>query len=60
MVRPGVHGNHPSLKDLDQGDLKYLIDFREVYAGILDGWLKADANTILEGSYRAMNVIKPA
>ncbi|MDX2016387.1 MAG: DUF1501 domain-containing protein [Planctomycetota bacterium] len=60
MVKAGVHGDHPSLKDLDQGDLKYLIDFREVYAGILDGWLKADAKTILEGSYRPLSVIKPA
>lgn len=60
MVRPGVVGDHPSLTDLDEGDLKYKIDFRAVYAGILEGWLKADSRKILEGDYRAMPVIKKA
>ncbi len=57
MVRAGVHGEHPSLTDLDQGDLKYRIDFRTVYAGILGDWLKADAKTVLEGNYRPMPVL---
>lgn len=60
MLRPGVHGDHPSLTDLDDGDLKFRIDFREVYAGILEQWLKADAKKILEGSYRALDVLKKA
>ena len=57
MIKPGVVGSHPSLTDLDSGDLKYSIDFREVYAGVLEKWLKADAKAILEGSYRPANVI---
>ena len=60
MVRPGVIGNHPSLTDLDAGDLKYGIDFRSVYAGVLEQWLKADSKKVLEGSYRAALVIKKA
>ncbi len=58
MVRPGVVGNHPSLTDLDDGDLKYKIDFRAVYAGILEGWLKADSQKILEGTYKSLPLIK--
>jgi uncharacterized protein (DUF1501 family) len=58
MVKPGIVGEHPSLTDLDEGDLKYKIDFRSVYAGILEGWLKADSKKILEGEYRAAQVIK--
>ncbi len=57
MVKAGVVGNQPSLTDLDQGDLKYQIDFRSVYAGILDNWLQADAETVLEKRYRAVDVI---
>lgn len=60
MVKAGVHGKHPSLTDLDQGDLKHTIDFRSVYASILENWLKADSKTILEGSYRAFDVFKKA
>jgi len=60
MVKPGIIGEHPSLTDLDEGDLKHKIDFRTVYAGILEGWLKADSNKILEGQYRPLPIIKKA
>ncbi len=60
MIKPGIIGDHPSLTDLDEGDLKYKIDFRTVYAGILEGWLKADSKKILEGEYRAAPVVKTA
>jgi len=35
-VGPGLIGRHPSLTDLDQGDLKFGIDFRSVYASVLE------------------------
>lgn len=57
MVSRGVHGQHPSLKNLDDGDLRYAIDFRSVYAGVLEGWLKADSKAILEGTYEALPVL---
>src|SRR6202023_1053715 len=38
-VKPGLHGKTPSLTDLSGGDLKSSIDFREVYATVLDKWL---------------------
>ena len=60
MIKPGLIGEHPSLTDLDEGDLKYKIDFRTVYAGILEGWLKADSKKILEGSYQAVPVVRNA
>jgi len=60
MVRTGIIGDHPSLRDLDEGDLKHKIDFRSVYAGILEGWLKADSKVILEGNYRPLPVMKKA
>lgn len=58
MVRPGVLGKHPSLTDLDNGDLKYTSDFRSVYAGILQQWLKADAEKILDGRYQAAKLVR--
>lgn len=51
MVKAGVLGDHPSLTDLDAGDLKYRIDFRSVYAGILENWLKADSKKVLGASF---------
>jgi len=58
MVRAGVIGNHPSLTDLDAGDLKYQVDFRSVYAGVLEGWLKADSKKVLEGAYKPVGIVK--
>ena len=57
MIKPGVHGEHPSLTDLDDGDLKYRVDFRTVYAGILGDWLKADARAVLDGNYKPMTLV---
>lgn len=58
MVKPGVVGVHPSLTDLDEGDLKFGTDFRSVYASILEQWLKTDSKAVLEGSYRTLPVIR--
>lgn len=57
MVRPGLLGEHPSLTDLDNGDLKFNLDFRSVYAGLLQDWLKADDREILKGSFRPAKVV---
>ena len=59
MVNAGVIGQHPSLTNLDQGDLKYKIDFRSVYSDVLGSWLGAkDPDAILEGRFRATQVVK--
>jgi uncharacterized protein (DUF1501 family) len=37
----------PNLADLQEGDLKHSVDFRNVYATVLHKWLKADDEKIL-------------
>jgi uncharacterized protein (DUF1501 family) len=54
----GLVGRHPSLTDLDQGDLKYGIDFRSVYASILETWLEAPSKPILGQQFRTMPIIR--
>jgi uncharacterized protein (DUF1501 family) len=48
-VKAGLLGKYPSLapSDLFQGDLKFNVDFRSVYAGILENWLKTKSAPIL-------------
>jgi uncharacterized protein (DUF1501 family) len=48
-VKAGLLGKYPSLApdDLVNGDLKYTVDFRSVYAGVLEGWLKTPSAPIL-------------
>lgn len=60
MVQPGVLTDHPSLTDLDAGDLKFTVDFRSAYAGVLERWLGADSKKILEGSFEKAPVVRKA
>ncbi|MBM3965590.1 MAG: DUF1501 domain-containing protein [Planctomycetes bacterium] len=45
-------GDHPSLSDLDDGDLKFGIDFRAVYAAVIEDWLGTSSFKSLAGDYR--------
>jgi uncharacterized protein (DUF1501 family) len=60
MLNAGVHGPNPNLRDLDSGDLKYQIDFRQVYAEVLDRWLATDSNAVLGSQYRHLNLLRKA
>lgn len=58
QVQPGLVGDHPSLEKLEQGNLKHGIDFRSVYAGILENWLGVKAIEVLGQKFETANVIK--
>ena len=57
-VRAGLVGEHPSLTDLDDGDLKFHTDFRQVYATLLEGWLGWSSPSILGGEFKSIDVLK--
>ncbi len=47
-VKGGLHGSPSRTNDLDRnGNLKYHVDFRQVYASVLETWLRADARQIM-------------
>ena len=48
-VRGGRFGEPPSLTDLDDGDLKHTVDFRDVYATLLADVLGSDPARSLDG-----------
>lgn len=37
-VKGGLYGTYPSLEDLDNGDLKYSVDYRRLYQELLTNW----------------------
>lgn len=54
-VQGGLHGRHPSLTDLDDGNLKMTTDFRRVYATMIREWLGyKDPESILKGSFESL------
>ena len=54
-VNGGMFGDQPSLTDLSMGDLKYNVDFRSVYATVLDNWLGLPSQAALGGSFATIN-----
>ena len=58
-VKAGLLGHYPSLapQDLFQGDIKYSTDFRSVYAGVLESWLKTKSAPILGKQFTPLQVV---
>jgi uncharacterized protein (DUF1501 family) len=58
-VKAGLLGKYPSLapSDLFQGDVKYNVDFRSVYAGVLENWLKTPSTPILGKQFPLLPVV---
>jgi uncharacterized protein (DUF1501 family) len=56
-LKGGLYGGQPSLTDLTDGDLKHAIDFRSVYATVLDKWLGADPARILGHDFERVGFI---
>jgi uncharacterized protein (DUF1501 family) len=57
LKEKGVLNELPDLANLDEGDLRYKVDFKNVYATILNKWLKVNDQTVLKGRYETMNFI---
>ena len=43
--------------DLLNGDLKFTIDFRTVYAGVLEHWLKTKSEPVLGKKFTPLNLV---
>lgn len=56
-VKGGVHGEMPSLADLDDGDQKHHTDFRRVYATLLENWLHWPSAPALGDRYDSLDLI---
>jgi uncharacterized protein (DUF1501 family) len=50
-VKGGFYGEPPSLTNLSEGNQIYNLDFRRVYATVLDQVIGVDATTFLGGKF---------
>ena len=53
----GFYNQTPDLNKLDQGDLIYEIDFRQIYSTILRNWLGTDSTSIMGQTFNAIPLI---
>jgi uncharacterized protein (DUF1501 family) len=50
-VKGGLHGETPSLSNLNDGNLRYTTDFRSVYSTVLARWMNADPTPAVLGTF---------
>jgi uncharacterized protein (DUF1501 family) len=58
-IKAGLLGTYPSLAPADLtegGDLKFTVDFRSVYAGVLEQWLKTKSDPVLGKKFTPLQI----
>jgi uncharacterized protein (DUF1501 family) len=58
MMKPGLVGNAPKLLDLQDGDLTMSVDFRRVYATVLEDWLGLPSKLSLGGEFAKLPLFR--
>ena len=56
--RAGLVGQHPSLTNLDEGDLRFGVDFRNVYASVLENWMHTASKPVLGRQFTPLPIFR--
>jgi len=57
LKKQGFYNAAPDLTNLDEGDIKYQIDFRNIYATLLNNWLKVTPDKIIGQHFDYLNFV---
>ena len=58
-VKGGLYGAAPQLTRLDgNGNLPFAVDFRSLYATVIDKWWHGDSARVLGGKFPALDILK--
>jgi uncharacterized protein (DUF1501 family) len=58
-VKGAIYGEAPALNRLDgNGNLAHAVDFRQLYATVLERWWGADSVAVLHGRYGTLDLIR--
>jgi uncharacterized protein (DUF1501 family) len=57
-VSGGLYGERPSLTKLDKKNFKFTTDFRQVYASLLEDWLGAPSEIVLNGRFEKLPLLR--
>ena len=57
LKKAGFFNGPADLKNLDDGDLKYQVDFRDIYTTVLNRWLDAPAPQILGQTFKGLELV---
>lgn len=58
LKKPGLYNDKSNLENLDDnGDIRYEVDFRNIYATVLDNWLQADSTLVLGKDFEKLSFV---
>ncbi|NLR90731.1 DUF1501 domain-containing protein [Flammeovirga agarivorans] len=57
LKQPGFVNENPNLESLNRGDLIHSVDFRSVYADLLDNWLSVSSSEILSKKHKTLPLV---
>lgn len=57
LAKAGIYNEMADLENLDDGDLIYKVDFRQIYSTILKNWLNAPAENIINQKFNTLDFI---
>ena len=56
-IKGGLYGTHPSLDGLDSGDARFTVDFRSVYATVIEKWFGRPTDRVIAGSFATLPLL---
>jgi uncharacterized protein (DUF1501 family) len=57
-VRGGLYGQAPSLTRLEGGNLVHAVDFRSLYATVIEKWWGVNSTGVLNGRFAQVNLLR--
>lgn len=58
LKHQGMYNQPADLVNLDaNGDIKYEVDFRDIYASLLQEWLATDPTKVLNGNFKTLGLV---
>jgi uncharacterized protein (DUF1501 family) len=57
-VQPGIHGTPPDLANLVDGDPVHTLDFRRIYATLLERWLDCPSDAIVGQGFAPLDLLR--
>jgi uncharacterized protein (DUF1501 family) len=56
-IKGGLYGQAPSLARLEGGNLVHTVDFRNLYATVIERWWGADPQRVLGGRFKTLDFV---
>jgi len=57
LKKAGFYNKGVDLSQLDKGDVKFEVDFRRVYATVLQDWLQTNSQLVLQKQFKSLGIV---